>query len=955
MAAVGNDYPLLLDLIPNLGELIFEANASRGDYDIVKSKEKFKFLLQRFLHAICQPEHPIIICLDDIQWIDPASVNLLEIIMNDAGLSRSLLIVCTVREEEVPESHPVSKLWQRIKDRRQQSPRTLTIQNLSLETLEAFVADLLNLDPQQVRELANIAHTRTDGNIFFFVQFLTALRDGGLLRYDIASMKWVWDESEIRRSTVVATNVLTVLMNKLSQLPTDAKALLKVAACLGSTFEEDLVDLVMTNLEPTGLLSVEAYGERTSSQVIQFLLGEGILEDIARTSSRSRCYCYCHNQIGFAAHELLDDEGLPRLQLAIGRILLEHKSEIDYQSLLFTIVDLWNEGEELVTGSKQTRILVNLNFEAGKKALETFAFGASAHYLQHAIDHIPEHKRWDEEYELSLELYNCLIKVEYSNGTWDPLRQHAREVIGQKNRPMMDKIEAYMALIMVLITQEHNHLGAIQLAVHVLKLLGVPFSPKAGKLAVAGGLIKTKRLLSKVPLESLLTQTEMTDKVKHTALDVLSTVNSAMYASNPELLMCSVLKTLRWSLKYGISKDTAKCVSFYGLVEMALGNASYGAKACKLAVELAEKNNLMDTEYSPTSAVYGFVLPWTTPLHTCSNKLLAGYNAGLETGDLHYGFMNITLFCFFSYCSGKPFEALEADMREYARQMKEYNQVLQLQFLSLTWQTVLNLMGQCDGNPDVLSGEVMDYEEMIQMADKDKIPPLRAQVQCYRLQLAVFYNNFDLAAKVIGPASMISVVNPANPIIWRNGLFEGITAFELVRRGKKKWKSTAVKALSKTQKWVEAGNVNCVHILYLLQAEKAAMENNFDEARQLFDKAIVTSARNGFRGDRALATERCAIMYDILGDDFWFNDYHEKAKEAYQEMEAFGKVEQMNDALTRKETNRPCFEIDVVDDSLMMGTMENKSTAFSDLMTLPTRETGVSSEDRKWFPAAQVP
>ncbi len=141
-------------------------------------------------------------------------------------------------------------------------------------------------------------------------------------------------------------------MNKLSPLPTDATALLKVASCLGATFKEDLVDLVMTNLEPTGLLSVEAYGERRSSQVIQFLSGEGILEDIARTSSRGRCYCYCRNHIGFAAQELLDDEGLPRLQLVIGRILLEHKSDIDYQSLLFNIVDLLNEGEILVTGSK---------------------------------------------------------------------------------------------------------------------------------------------------------------------------------------------------------------------------------------------------------------------------------------------------------------------------------------------------------------------------------------------------------------------------------------------------------------------------------------------------------------------------------------------------------------------------------------------------------------------------
>jgi hypothetical protein len=550
-----------------------------------------------------------------------------------------------------------------------------------------------------------------------------------------------------------------------------------------------------------------------------------------------------------------------------------------------------------------------------------------------------------------LGIYNSLIKAEYSNGAWDTLRKHAREVIAQKDRPVLDKVVAYTALIMVLVTQEHNHPGAIQLAVQVLKLLGVPFSSNTGKLAVVGALIKTKRLLAKIPLESLLTQNDMVDKVKHTALDVLSTVNSSMYACNPDLLMCSVLKTLRWSLKYGVSKDTAKCISFYGLVEMALGNQEYGTKACKLAVELAEKHGIMDTEYSPTSAVYGFVLPWTTPLHTCSNKLLAGYNAGLETGDLHYGFMNITLFCFFSYCTGKPFAGLEADIREYARQMKEYNQMLQLQFLSLTWQTILNLMGHCDGDPAILSGEVMDCEEMLVTADKDKIPPLRAQVQCYRLQLAVFFQDFALAEKLIGPASMISLVNPANPIIWRNTLFEGIAAFELVRQGRRKWKNTALKAIAKTQKWVDSGNANCVHILYLLQAEKASLENKTDEARQLFDKAIVTAARNGFRGDRALASERCSLMYHKLGDDFWFKDYHEKAKDAYKEMEAYGKLDQMTEEPTgrRKTLDRPCFEINVVDDALI-----EKKNMNSDVATLPTRETGGSSEGRNWLSASEA-
>ena len=232
-------------------------------------------------------------------------------------------------------------------------------------------------------------------------------------------------------------------------------------------------------------------------------------------------------------------------------------------------------------------------------------------------------------------------------------------------------------------------------------------------------------------------------------------------------------------------------------------------------------------------------------------------------------------------------------MRDYAGHMKEYNQELQLQFLKLTWQTILNLMGRCD-NVTVLTGEAMNEDEMLKAADQDKNPPLRSQLQCHRLQLAVYYRNFELAGKLIRLASNIGTVNPANPIIWRTALFEGVAAFELVRLGKLKWKKTAVKSISKVQKWVDAGNVNCVHILFLLQAEEAAIcTGDTGLARNLYEKAIVTSARHGYRNDKALACERCGDMYELLGDKFWTADFYRKAYEAYEEMEAYGKLEYM--------------------------------------------------------------
>jgi hypothetical protein len=133
----------------------------------------------------------------------------------------------------------------------------------------------------------------------------------------------------------------------------------------------------------------------------------------------------------------------------------------------------------------------------------------------------------------------------------------------------------------------------------------------------------------------------------------------------------------------------------------------------------------------------------------------------------------------------------------------------------------------------------------------------------------------------------------ANPMIWRTALFEGITAFEMVKRGRKKYRTVAMKSISKTKQWVKKGNPNCVHILYFLEAERESCDGAFDEARKLYDKSIKSAARNGFRSDRALANERCAHMLQQTDDEFWSNEYFHSACDEYIEFEAHAKVYQL--------------------------------------------------------------
>ena len=999
----GDDYKFLLDLIPNLGEMIYSARRSSSassksneiplnddkecgtdekvaspehhqqqkqnekddedeydleeerqeeGYDIIKSEKKFKFLLQRFLESICKPQHKVILFLDDAQWMDSASLDLLEMIVLDSTFQQSLMVICAYRSNEVDLefetnneqrfNHPftlrIDHIIQQQRPNNKWEPIYIKVGNMSLETVHAYLTDLLNAaSREETAGLARIAYNKVHGNMFFLIQFLIALRDGGYLQYNIGLMKWLWDETIIRKSTVVADNVLSILMEKMKKLPTEYKRILQIASCLGSSFGENVITIVEKGLEDyPDLFQGNDDGDDTddhplgsNATIKDFLLAivdEGLLETYPDHRSRNNnIFRFNHDQIELAAYGLINPDSIPNLMLLIGKILYQHQSEFDIQGMLFAVVDMWNAGAELINKDEYS-LLIDLNFSAGVKALESSAFEACILYIRKAIHLIPEKERWNEQYYgLSLKMYNVLIKAEYSNGSWEDLRSDLDIILSQNGeQAILDQMTAYSTMISILSVQEHKHEEAIAIAVNVLRKLGAIFRPELGMAAVVGALIKTKRLLRRIPLKSLLDQKQLEDPHKAHALEIIATMQSSLYAANPVLLTCTVLKTLRWSLKYGITKHTSKCVGVYALLEIALGSIDSGTKASKLALQLAEKQNLMASEYAPIASAYGFVLPWTTSLHVCSEHVYSGYNTGLARGDLEYGFMNIVLYCFFRYTSGKPFSDLEADMRVYAAQMDENNQELQLQFLKLTWQTVLNLMGRCD-NTFILSGEAMDQETMLKVADDDKNPPLRSQLHCHRLQLAVYYRDFELAGKLVRLASNIGTVNPANPIIWRTALFDGITAFELVRiQGRSsRWRNTGLKSISKVQKWIDVGNVNCVHILHLLQAEKSAiMDENIDEARSLYEKAIVTSARNGFRSDRALANERCGDMYQQLGDQYWAEHFYRKAYEAYEQIQAFGKLDHM---VKDCQFLRPPLDMEVV-----VGQEMDKSSVFGD-------------------------
>lgn len=259
--------------------------------------------------------------------------------------------------------------------------------------------------------------------------------------------------------------------------------------------------------------------------------------------------------------------------------------------------------------------------------------------------------------------------------------------------------------------------------------------------------------------------------------------------------------------------------------------------------------------------------------------------------------MENAMFCITYHCdvamhTGRRLSFVAADFAAYTQQMKEleleYNYTISL----VPWQLALNLMGDCP-DPLVLTGKAMEQERML--AAGEQIPFLRSITNAARLCLACLFNDYDLSWKMVEATKDLAQTNLGQHVVWRSALFEGLAAFGLYREtGKGVWKKRAGKVMKRLKTWVKEGNMNCVHILQLLEAEKLATEDrNHEKIRRAYDKAIASASRIGFSNDQALANEKAGTYFleDVHGETgtYWAQHYFESAYRLYHDWEAFGK------------------------------------------------------------------
>src|SRR5437660_1724079 len=344
--------------------------------------------------SACSPSRSIrSLFLDDLQWLDAATRELLEHLITDPDVQH-LLVVGAYRDNEVSPSHPLTQTLDAIRKvgRRMQE---IVLAPLGVDDIDQLVADALHCERNAAQPLAQLVHDKTSGNPFFAIQFLTALADEGLLRFDDGEARWSWDLNRINAKGYT-DNVADLMVGKLNRLPVETQSALQQLACLG--ISADFTMLKMIYLD--------------SNEELERQLWEAVLAGLVLRSEDS--YRFLHDRVQEAAYSLIPQQLRAETHLRIGRLLVERTPSNEREERIFEIVNQFNRAAHLITNDERRRV-AELNLIAARRAKFSIAYASALSYLETGRGLLTE-ESWNTDYELVFSLEHLIAECELLTG-----------------------------------------------------------------------------------------------------------------------------------------------------------------------------------------------------------------------------------------------------------------------------------------------------------------------------------------------------------------------------------------------------------------------------------------------------------------------------------------------------------------------------------------------------------
>ena len=391
--ALGPNGRLMVDLVPEL-KLIIGEQPAVAELPPQDAQRRFQLVLRRFIGVFARPEHPLVLFLDDLQWLDAATLDLLEDLLTRPDLQH-LMLIGAYRDNEVDAAHPLTRKLDAIRQAGALVPE-IRLSPLAREDVGHLIADALRCDSGRAAPLAQLVHEKTGGNPFFAIQFMSALADEGLLTFDHDDAQWCWDLDRIHAQGYT-DNVVDLVVGKLSRLPEATQVALRQLSCLGNSAAIAILSMV----------------QGRSEAALDAALWEAVRAGLV--FGREGAYRFLHDRIQEAAYALIPEGERAAEHLRIGRLLAARTPPEAIEENVFEIVSQLNRGAALIASGEERERVAELNLIAGRRAKASTAYASALTYLTAGAALLPA-DRWERRHELAFALELNRAECEFLTG-----------------------------------------------------------------------------------------------------------------------------------------------------------------------------------------------------------------------------------------------------------------------------------------------------------------------------------------------------------------------------------------------------------------------------------------------------------------------------------------------------------------------------------------------------------
>lgn len=896
LEAVGPNGQVIIDVIPEV-EMIIGKQPHVPELLPAETQNRFNMYFLNFIRTFADENHPLVIFLDDLQWADIPTLNLLERLMVDTK-TRYLLIIGAFRENEVDSSHPLILGLERLKN--ENAVITfITLHPLDTTYINQIISDSFRCTNAEAELLGNICLAKTDGNPFFLIQFLNSLVDQGLIEFDTETLKWEWDAALIEKADIT-NNVVELMTARIQRLPERTKRIIKLASCIGNRFDLDTLAIIN---EKTAVETANEMDEALESGLIQ-PIGEGyrlagyldFLKDGRYTERLEHeiQYKFLHDRVHQAANALVGDE-YKGVHLRIGRLLLNKLTDEEREEKIFDIVNYLDSGIELIDSQEEKNNLAKLNLQAGRKAKAATAYEIAYQYFNTGLILLGDNA-WKDNYDLALEMNIETAEASYLTGNFNKMDELAKEITNHA-RTLLERIRINEIIIRSLMARDRFKEG-IDRAIEILKQLGIYITPDPSKVRILINLFYLRITLSSKKIEDLKNLPVMTDAHKLAAMRILMNAASSAYYSNILIAIVMGMKMVHLSVRYGNSPFSSFAYELYGIIlQGILGKIIQGYKFGEFSIEILNKFNAKEYSARINFIFNVFMRHWKDKLSDTIEPFTESFHRGLETGDYEFAALCSSYVGIHLFHSGIKLEISEDEMKKSIELVTKLKQEVTLIVLTLNRQVVLNLMGK-SGNTTSIVGETYDETEMTPRLFKTNNTADLGSLYAMKALLCIIFDDNKESIRIAREAEKykqttmgliyMQLVYFYTSLIYLSHCSGASIQKRFLYLGKVYINQKQLK------KWARYAPENLMHKWHLVEAERCKIRGQYLQAMKHYDKALLLAKQNGYIHEEALTNEMVAKFYLSRGNDRIARTYMKEACYLYTMWGARAKVDHLN-------------------------------------------------------------